>query len=141
MTSLPGVLTAVAALITAVTGGVGLYVASDDAPDAAPIIITMSGSPAPEETAQVDAGGLDSGVAAQSGDDEVIALADDCSYGDAGACDTLFALLSDECSAGFGVSCDVLYVFSAAGSVYENYAATCGGRFPDWTYAGICSEL
>jgi hypothetical protein len=142
MTSLPGVLTGVAAVVTAATGGVGLYLSQDDGPSGGDTYnITMDGTAVPDGTAQVDAAGVDPGLAAQSGDDEVTALADDCSYGDVDACTTLFVRLADECSQGYGISCDVLYAFSAPGSDYEYYGASCGGRFPDLTYMGVCSEL
>jgi hypothetical protein len=142
MTSLPGVLTAVAGLVTAVTGG-GLYLSSDNGPEGGgggTVVITMAADPVPQESAQVDVGDLDAGLSAESGDDEVTTLFDGCIAGDYDACDTLFYQLADECSLGYGLSCDVLWEISASGSDFEEYGATCGGRVEDWTYAGACAD-
>jgi len=143
MTSLPGILTAAAGLVTAVTGSVGLYLSHGDEPDrgAGDTYITVEGAPGPEGEGQVDAGSLEAEVPAVSGDDEITALVSGCLNGDQAACDTLLSLLANECSAGAAISCDVLYEVSAVGSAFEDYGATCGGRFPDWSYAGVCSAL
>jgi len=143
MTSLPGVLTAVAGLVTAVTGGVGLYLSQDDKPDTGrgDTYITVEAAPVPAGEGQVDADDLAAGVPEASGEDEVTALVDSCANGDYNACDTLLYMLANECYAGYSLSCDALYQISAGGSAYEDYGATCGGRVYDWTYAGVCSEL
>jgi hypothetical protein len=137
MTSLPGVLTAVAGLVTAVTGGIGLYASQDDEPVRDSITYVVEAPP--EGSGEVDAGGLGAGLPEDSADDEVTVLVDGCLNGDPGACDALLYLLADECYAGYLISCDALYQISAYGSAYENYGATCGGRYEDWTYAGVCS--
>jgi hypothetical protein len=64
--------------------------------------------------------------------------ADSCLGGDPAACETLLSLLAEECFAGSLDSCDVLYEISAPESDHEDYGATCGGRFDDWTFAGVC---
>lgn len=55
-------------------------------------------------------------------------------YGD----DPYLDALSDECAAGNWASCNTLYWDSPAGSAYENWGATCGGVYVDWTFAGSC---
>lgn len=47
-------------------------------------------------------------------------------YGDDPDLDALY----DACDAGDGAACDELYWSSAAGSEYETFGGTCGGRFP-----------
>jgi hypothetical protein len=144
LTSLPGVLTAAAGLVTAVTGAFGIYLSQDDG-SSTPSTgggtgTAAQGAPVPEGSGQVDIGGLTTGLTNASVDDEVSALMTDCAGGDAGACTTLLDTLAEECYQGYGISCDALYLVSAVGSAYEDYGATCGGRY-DWTYAGVCSEL
>ncbi|MGR7026264.1 hypothetical protein [Geodermatophilus sp. URMC 62] len=140
MTSLPGVLTAIAGLVTAVTGGIGLYL-NQNGSDTPPAPTTVAASPTPqEEQGQVVVGELETEASATSGDDEVTALVDDCLAGDGASCDTLLDLLAEECYAGYLFSCDVLFEVTVPGSAYEDYGATCGGRVEDWTYAGVCSE-
>ena len=138
MTSLPGVLTALAGLVTAATGGVGLYLSRDDGPPPGGDIYVFEAAPVPEGTGAVDAGGLGAGLPDASGA-EATALVDGCLNGDPNACDALLYLLAEECYAGYLISCDALYQISAYGSAFEDYGATCGGRYDDWTYAGVCS--
>jgi hypothetical protein len=140
MTSLPGVLTAVAGLVTAATGGLGLYLNQDDGVGSGGDTIIIEAEPVPEGNGEVDAESLDAGLPETSGDDEVTALVDGCLNGDPSACDTLLYLLAEECYAGYMISCDALYQISEYGSAFEDYGATCGGRHYDWTYAGICSD-
>jgi hypothetical protein len=140
MTSLPGVLTAVAGLVTAATGGVGLYLSHDDEPSPEGNTYIIEAAPVPEEDGEVDADGLGAGLPEASGDDEVTALVTGCLNGDLSDCDTLLYLVAAACYDGDLVSCDDLYQISAYGSAYEDYGATCGGRYYDWTYAGVCSS-
>ncbi len=145
-TTLPGILTAVAGLITAVTGAVGIYLSqgddrsTEDTPTSALPSTTDQAEPVPDDSGQADLDGLPAGFTQASVDDEVSALIDECAGGDAGACTTLLDTLAVECSQGYGISCDYLYYVSPVGSAYEDYGATCGGRY-DWTYVGVCSEL
>jgi hypothetical protein len=145
-TSLPGILTAVAALITAVTGAVGIYLsqgegtARDGGSASGDVDTADPGAPVPEGSGQADLDDLPGAVTEASVGDDASALIDDCAAGDAGACTALLDVLAEGCYQGHGISCDVLYWVSAVGSAYEEYGATCGGRF-DWTYVGVCSEL
>ncbi|PRY50152.1 hypothetical protein LY71_104189 [Geodermatophilus tzadiensis] len=142
-TSLPGILTAVAGLVTAVTGAVGIYVSQgDDAtvPSDPTVSTTDTPAPVPEDTGEADVGDLPADFSETSLDDDATTLIDTCAAGDLGACATLLDTLAVECADGYGISCDALYFVSPVGSAYEDYGATCGGRY-DWTYAGICSEL
>jgi hypothetical protein len=139
MTSLPGVLTALAGLVTAATGGVGLYLSQDDPASGGDIYI-IDPAPVPEGSGVVDAGDLGGGLPETSGDDEVTDLVNGCLNGDFSDCDTLLHMVAASCYDGDLVSCDDLYLISAYGSDYEDYGATCGGRYYDWTYAGVCSE-
>jgi hypothetical protein len=140
MTSLPGVLTALAALVTAVTGGIGLYLSQGDEPPPGGDIYVFEAAPVPEGSGAVDAGDLGDGLPETSGDDDVTVLVDGCLNGDPDACDTLLYVLAEACYQGDLLSCDDLYQISAVGSDFEDYGATCGGRVDDWTYAGVCSE-
>ncbi len=80
---------------------------------------------------------LDSGSALE---DEVARMVNDCSLGDDEACQELLDSLVSECDAGYGLSCDVLYLISPAGTDYELFGGTCGGRTGP-QYAGECAEL
>jgi hypothetical protein len=141
MTSLPGVLTAVAGLLSAATGGVGLYLSHDDGPG--PVGDTyniIEAAPVPEGDGQIDSGGLGEGLPDSSGDDQITTLANGCLDGVMSDCDTLLSVVAVACADGDMVLCDDLYQISEYGSSYEDYGATCGGRYYDWTYAGICSS-
>jgi hypothetical protein len=139
MTSLPGVLTAVAGLITAASGGLGLYYSQgDDGGGGGGETIIYTPAPVPEGDGQVDTEDLDAGLPDASADDEITALADGCLAGVQSDCDTLLYVVAMSCSDGDMTGCDALFLISAYGSEYEDYGATCGGRFYDWTYAGDC---
>jgi hypothetical protein len=139
-------LTAVAALITAVTGAVGIYVSQgggtsgDGGADSGEVGTADPGAPVPEGSGQADLGDLPGDFTGTSVGDDASALIDGCAAGDADACTALLDVLAQGCHQGHGISCDALYWVSAIGSSYEEYGATCGGRF-DWTYVGVCSEL
>ncbi|MBM7809063.1 hypothetical protein JOD57_004900 [Geodermatophilus bullaregiensis] len=145
-TTLPGVLTALAGLITAVTGAVGIYLSQGDgsstggSPPSALPSTTEGAGPVPEGSGQADPDDLPNGFEEDSMNEEASTLIDDCEGGDAGACTALLDLLAVECAEGYGASCDALWYVSPPGSAYEDYGATCGGRY-DWTYVGVCSQL
>ena len=141
LTTLPGILTAIAALLTAVTGG-GLYLANSNGSEDGParvVIETVAGPAAPsnEEAAAVDV----SASTGLSSDDPVQSMLDGCGSGDVDACAGVLETLTQECYEGYGLSCDALYFVSPLGSEYEWYGGTCGGYFADLAYAGTCSEL
>jgi hypothetical protein len=148
LTTLPGILTAGAAVITAVTGGVVLSNGhgsnghgEDSSGGGTTYNISVVGEPVPAASGSVDPTSLSSsGLSDASADTGVDALVADCANGDADACTQLLDQLADECYQGYGLSCDVLYEISAEGSAYEDYGATCGGRY-DWSYADLCSTL
>jgi hypothetical protein len=143
LTTLPGIL---AALATVVSAAGGIYIAhlQKDTPPAGPtstsVTFNVAGAPVPADTGLVDTADLISGSTAVASDDEVTALVAACADGDPEACAALLDQLALECYEGYGISCDVLYQVSEVGSDYEDYGATCGGRY-DWEYAGVCSEL
>jgi hypothetical protein len=140
LTTVPGILTAIAALITAGTGGVA-YLAGggSSGPDVERVEIRTL--PAPTAPAEVDA--ADVNVSAETGlspDDPVQAMIDDCGEADVDACTWVLETLAQECYEGYWLSCDALYEVSPIGSDYEWYGGTCGGYFADLTYAGACSS-
>jgi hypothetical protein len=140
LTSLPGIITAIAALITAGTGGV-VYLANGESPGQQEMKIVVE-QPAPDAPTDGEAAELD--VSADTGlssDDPVQDMIDNCSAGDIDACVWVLETLSQECYEGYGLSCDALYAVSAINSDYEWYGGTCGGYFADLSYAGSCSEL
>jgi hypothetical protein len=140
LTTLPGILTAIAALITAGTGGV-VYLANGDSSGQQEMRIVVE-QPAPDAPTEDEAAELD--VSADTGlssDDPVQDMIDDCSYGDVDACVWVLETLSQDCFEGYGFSCDALYAVSPVGSAYEWYGGTCGEYFADLGYAGTCSEL
>jgi len=142
LTTVPGILTAVAAVITAVTGGV-VYLAngSDSSAQDNPNIVIVPQSvpdaPTGNEPVLVDT----DAATGLSPDDPVQAMIDACDQGDPGACAWVLETLAQQCYESDPLSCDVLYVVSPVGSDYEWYGGTCGGYFADLTYAGTCSEL
>ena len=141
--TLPGILTASAAVITAVSGGLGLYVSRDaggSGGGTADYNITVQAAPAPDVSAEADPVAVAQELGGMTVDDQVDAVVADCAAGYADACATLLDLLVEECYEGFGLSCDALYWISPVGSDYEAYGATCGGRY-GVEYAGVCGEL
>lgn len=141
MTTIPGILTAFAAVVTAAggiylgmhTGGGGPVTVSMNLPSAS------SAPPSPVQT--VDPHSLRSTSADDlASTDPVQPLLDECAAGDDAACAELLDTLSQECADGALLSCDVLYELSPAGSTYEAYGATCGGRWLTEDYADTCSE-
>jgi hypothetical protein len=146
LSTIPGILTAVAAVITALSGG--LYLAQDGPgpSEGGTTNITVEALPAPdltsapEDATSVDADAASTELSGAPIDDSTATLIDDCEAGFLDACQTLLDLLVEECYDGVGLSCDVLYWITPESSAYEDYGATCGGRF-GWEYAGACSEL
>lgn len=150
-TTLPGLLTAVAAVLTA-AGGFYFASRSHDTspppptpPDARQVVInfTTSGGDAPPVPSDVSASELRLSrvdVTAASPVADVHHLIDRCGSGDDSACSEILDGLVKECDGGYGVSCDMLYEISEPGSDYESFGATCGLRL-DMSYAERCSEL
>ncbi len=149
-TTLPGVLTAIAGLVTA---GVSAYLALKGPPDPKPtpngdvhyhLNISGQGTEAPVVGASnLDAEELpavESQLAEVSADQALQTQADACAAGDQSACEGLLNELANECEEGYGLSCDWLYKLSEVGSPYEAYGATCGGRV-DAVNAGSCADL
>ncbi|HEX2074271.1 MAG TPA: hypothetical protein VHF92_10835 [Geodermatophilus sp.] len=142
LTSIPGILTGVAAVISALATLYAVHVGSGGSEPAIP----EPAQPIPEASAPVDAASVatrvDTAPVADDAtlDDEAATLVADCASGFADACITLLDLLAEECYYGDAISCDALYWISPVGSAYEAYGATCGGRFGG-EFAGRCSEL
>lgn len=146
LSTVPGILTAVAAVVTAV-GGVYVGASRDGTspvPTPAPTQLTvnlrMDGGAPPPRATQVAAGSLrlDDVDSLPSGD-PVQGLVDACAQGDDGACTQILDQLTLECSDGDGLSCDVLYAVSPSGTEYESFGASCGYRFTV-DYAGTCEQ-
>ena len=154
MTTIPGVLTAIAAVITA-TGGIYLGAHKEEAsavkslpvsstastsgnetppPTGTPVSIPPSVTSASVDPASLRLGNVPGGVASN---DPVQQLIDECGQGDESACIAILEELVQECSEGALLSCDVLYYVSPTGSEYEQYGATCGGLLTA-DYAGSC---
>ena len=138
LTTIPGILTALAALVTAF-GGVYLSNAGgSQSPQPAITIINPGATPEGTvgTTEQLDL----TAVTETTGDSAVDQMINDCAMGSFDACTGLLDVLSQECYEGYGDSCDVLYQVSPIGSDYEAYGATCGARFgPE--YANTCGAL
>jgi hypothetical protein len=150
-TTLPGVLTAVAAVVTA-AGGFYFASRSHDTspppptpPDPRQVVInlTTSGGNAPFVPADVSASELRLNRIDVGATDPVAnanELIDRCGSGDDSACSQVLDGLVSECDYGYGMSCDMLYEISEPGSDYEAFGATCGLRL-DMSYAARCSEI
>lgn len=140
LTTVPGILTAIAALITAGTGGVVYFANGDSGQDVTRVVVETQpapAAPAPEEAAAVDV----SASTGLSSDDPVQTVIDDCGNGDLDACAWVLETLAQECYDGYVGSCDALFAVSPIGSDYEWYGGTCGGYYADLSYAGTCSDL
>lgn len=146
-TTLPGVLTAIAAVITAV-GGLYFAFREDKKPpppssDGREITINLVGQGGTEPTVPAVVSGSQLNLASldrTSAEADVARMVDDCAGGDDSSCQELLDTLVDECDRGFGVSCDALYQITAEGSDYEYFGATCGGRVGPEN-AGRCARL
>jgi hypothetical protein len=161
-TTMPGVLTAVAAIITAVGGVYGVYAtqnkgdqpppppttspaAADDPttptpsePTNVPIIIALGDLNGQEST---DTSPIDEAFTAWylSADLDRQTVADACGVGDVDSCTLLEQVLAQDCQDTFDAACDILYFVEPAGSELENLGATCGYYFEDWSFAGRCT--
>jgi hypothetical protein len=147
LTTIPGILTAVAALVTAV-GGIYLGLHRDGLPSPQspppPAVTTinlhMDGGNTPTPSTDVDAGSLrldDSFVTSST--DPVEQLIGRCGRGDDNACIEILDEFARGCADGNGLDCDTLFEISPVGSDYELFGATCGDRFTA-VYADTCSE-
>lgn len=145
MTTVPGVLTAFAAVVTAVTGlFIGMHNAgSGGQPQPTPAATTITVQPTAPPTTESSVDPRSVRVAAGSSlpsDDPAQRVLEQCARGDEQACLQILDMLADECYGGDGLSCDVLYEVSPIGSDYEAFGATCGARFGT-QYADRCREL
>ncbi len=148
-TSVPGVLTAVAAVITAV-GSIYFTSASGSSPSPPPVpptnptpmvVVNLSqaAAAAPAVSGQIPASQLDLTQVESniSLDSAGVSLLNRCADGDNSACLQIVEGLINECDQGYGISCDALYEISPAGSEYQWFGATCGGRVSS-SYADRC---
>ena len=146
--TIPGVITAVAGLITAVSGAFFLSQGEGDenrdgdqsgGGSGGTTVIVEPAQPPPQGTPQgvSDVGGSLTEV---SVDDQPTDVVTACVNGSASACEVVLESLAYSCQDGYGQDCDCLYLISPVGSSYEDYGATCGGRF-GWEYAGQCGAL
>jgi hypothetical protein len=158
LTTLPGILTGVAGIISA--GGViwAGYVSSphgaDPPPQPTPVSTSAPAQPTPEVPAQptpevpasVDVGSVATRAnGVQAADvaklsNAAIGLWTDCASGWLDSCVPLLDQLLGDCYYGNPYGCDALYWISPVGSDYEAYGATCGDRSGS-EYIGRCSEL
>jgi hypothetical protein len=143
--TIPGVITAIAGLVTAVSGAFFLYHGDgggdEDGSQSAgeTTVIVQPAQPPPEGAPQgvPDVGGSLAGISVADQPTDVVT---DCVSGSAGACAVVLESLAYSCADGYGQDCDNLYRISPVGSSYEDYGATCGGRF-GWEYVGRCGAL
>ena len=148
--SIPGILTAVAAVITAVTGfylvnaGGGSPAKISDTSGTTAQAASTSGAstPAVPTVVVVDLAALGGTQVTEAADrDQALMDAiDGCEAGYQESCVILFEELVNGCEAGVGVECDALFLLSDSGSALEEYGATCGYRFPDDYYANDCER-
>jgi len=144
MTTMPGILTAIAAVVTA-AGSIylGAHQGSPSAaaaPAGSNLTSSVSSSTPPSPVPSVDPQSLRLSADNLGEVDLAQSLIEQCGAGDDIACITILDTLSRECSDGVGLSCDVLYEISPSGSAYEAYGATCGGRWESYDYADMCSQ-
>jgi hypothetical protein len=165
LSTIPGIITAVAALLTAMATVAGVQLSAHDGgqvpptppaethvpeppmdpvPDTptpaspAPEVVTSEPSPVPEAPTAVELPDLSMEEIQLEPQDPVHALLGECYLGDGFACAAALGLLAEECRDGNWASCDLLYEESPLDSAYEYYGATCGYRV-DPSYAGYCS--
>ena len=142
--TVPGILTAVAGLVTAVSGAYFLSQGGGDdggqsGGSGGTTVIVEPAQPPPEGTPQGVPQVAES-LTEVSVDDQPTDVVTDCVNGSASACAVVLESLATSCADGYGQDCDYLYLVSPVGSSYEDYGATCGGRF-GWEYAGRCGAL
>jgi hypothetical protein len=147
-TSLPGILTGLAAVIGAMAGLIALFVTRDGGDDQPP-----ADTPEVVDDGEMPEDFQDIGIDPQLYDDcygesgceglldELANLCDD-DVGD--ACDELdveLDFLRDDCSDGGAYSCDELYAWAEEGSDDEYLGGTCGEATDNFDYASNCLEL
>lgn len=141
--SLPGVLTALAGLVTALgTAALGVHEAQQKGSPPPPVSISIQSPAAAPSGGQAGASGVAGSQVTEEipsdADGEVRSLADACQGGDAQACLALLDSFASACYGGDLLACDALYEVSPSGSDYQYYGATCGGR-ASTDYADRCS--
>jgi hypothetical protein len=147
-TTLPGLLTAAAAVITAVGT---IYVASlSSSKGAAPppvppttTTVTVAPSTPPAAASSISPVSLDVNAVDPNtlGDAAADSLLSDCANGSATACADFVETMAQGCYNGDLFYCDVLFVVSPSNSLYEEFGATCGYRLSTTEYANKCSVL
>jgi hypothetical protein len=143
--TLPGVLTALAGLVTAVGG---IYIASAQSTQEAlppptttqtsvisnhslepPVVfLPVPISPSELQDAQVD-------------EPELTDRLEGCADGNIADCERLIEELVWDCDYGDSDACNALWELSPMGSDLEDFGGTCGYRLDDWSYAGQCEYL
>lgn len=124
-TTIPGVLTALATLVTAVFGAyVGLnQLKKDDGPPQ----VAPAPAPAPpsgDTYIVVDPSALQAVAESDLASADPV---DACANGDRQACVVVLDTLSGECGGANWEACDALFELAPEGSEYEVYGRTCGG--------------
>lgn len=142
--SIPGVLTALATLVTAVGAAYLGYLQlnKDDSSSAAPVV-----QPAPTPAPAAPTGDtiivVEDPNALREVAEEDPTSADPveaCAQGVQAACIQVFDMLADDCELGIMRACDLLWEVTPVGSDYEEYGGTCGYR-NDGEYAGECEAV
>jgi hypothetical protein len=147
-TTIPGLLTAAAAVITAVGT---IYIATLNKPSVpptppAPIAVTTvtaapsTPPPAPASIAPADVN-LTAFDPSTIRDAAAVSLLDECGSGSSSACADFVESMAAGCYDGDMLYCDVLFVVSPSASVYEEFGATCGYRLATTEFANQCSSL
>jgi hypothetical protein len=135
--TIPGILTACAALITAVGTVAGVYLASANASDSEEPGTVDTSQPAPEpEPEPAPEPAPEPEPEPEPEPDPYYA----CFAGVLEACGEVLDILDADCLAGDPLSCDWLYLASPIDSAYWWDGGTCGWYFQDLSYAGFCSE-
>lgn len=140
--TMPGVLTALAALVTA-AGTIYLNMAGGDGPDTpVPNTVTTS-TPAPPTTlvAPTVPPVVTTLVARSPSGSDAVDPVRACAQGDERSCAVVLDGLVDDCLAGDGFSCDLVYEVTDVGSELEWLGATCGYEFATDIYAGECESV
>ena len=149
-TTLPGLLTAAAAVITAigtiyVTSTVTKNTVGPSPVGPVPVVVstvttvptTPPSVPADIPVASLSLGRVDANSTRETGVDSLINA---CASGDDSACAQIIRILANGCDQGDGLSCDLLYEVSAPGSDLELFGASCGGRVST-DFADQCATL
>ena len=155
LSTIPGILTAVAALITAVGTVAGVYLtsATASAPEEPGPVASSEPAPEPEPEPAPEPEPVPEPEPEPAPEPEPVPEPEpapepepepdphyDCLAGVLEACGEVLDILDADCLAGDPLSCDLLYWASPPGSDYEWDGGTCGRYFEDLSYAGFCSE-